>query len=232
MPKAQLSVLQLACKQTRANSTVSKPIASQIIEQCSGNDSYSRLAMHTLEGEAKLIAKTVQYGRFKRKAICFQYGDGSFAATIPITSAKLWPQARPRLCSKCKSACNRPKNLATLRASIAEQIVDYKTEVKAELMLLAGQERTVQVAEAINRLTHCAISGAKLQAGQVHVDHAYPFSKLVTDWLQLQPAVCLCKTKLWLKRYALFVEQWKIWHKHNAVLQLTSAKSNLQKGAR
>lgn len=222
--------LSIAIANTRAGQPVAKQYAEPILALCLQHSSFATLAEHCGTGEARLIAKRVKLGPRTMKAICFAY-KGSI---VPITKAKLMSRPRTRPCKHCKAMqCHRNTNLAKMREAIAEQIVAHKQKVRDELVALGNkQERSAADLSRIRELTHCPLTGKRLLAGEVHVDHAFPFSKLIVAWLEQNEGITLCETKLWLKRNAQLMTSWAEYHRANAVLQLVNGKANLSKGAK
>lgn len=224
---AKQTSIDKAIKATRMNSEVPKAEATAVLGEMAKRRGFMALAKKVRNGEAKLMAKRVIIANFPRKYICVCFDK----TKVPITKAKLYGNKKVRACKHCnRTNCHRSKSLSTLRKSIAIQISEYKQEVKQKAMSLASNNTPAAKIE-LHSLTHCAISGIPLAAGQVHVDHVYPFSYMVDDWLSQNnyEQTFLCNNKLWVKANRSVTDNWFAYHKENAMLQLVSAKANLKK---
>ena len=83
----------------------------------------------------------------------------------------------------------------------------------------------------------CPISGDFIEAAMFHIDHKYPFKNMVQEWcrdehIDLENVDVYCRgTKCYFRDTDL-AERWFDYHMINAQLQVLSAKSNLEKGAK
>lgn len=224
-----MTALDNALKATRLHSQVPKQQAQALLAEMMSNSSYAKLAKKVQDNEAQLVAKNCIVHTYTRKYICVVYGE----TKVMVTKNKLYAKKRVRKCKHCgQLECHRSKNLSTMRKSVKSQMESYRAHVKKKVRkLMAIEPRTPRIARAIIELTHCPLTNRPLGAGQTHVDHAIPFSKLAEFWLD-EAELDLCHNKLWVKRNAIMLANWQNFHKYHAVLQLTYGKANLRKGAK
>lgn len=131
---------------------------------------------------------------------------------IPLTATKVFAT------KGITNTSNKKKRvLAAMRACIKPQIDNYKAQI-------------------IYPVT-CPLSGKILRDGngkRAHVDHKWPFSRLVQQWLDLEN---LTFEEIELNRAGEFKDRslqvkWYNYHNAEAVLQLVDKEHNLKKGAR
>lgn len=194
----------------RVGSFVPEELTKLILQECS-NTSLQSLASKC----SKLKLAKVAIGGRTRKYVCFWHKGKA----IPITKSRLYAKARKRPCKHCgELICKRSQVLKAFRDTIAPQIKEFK-------------DSTHQLQ------TRCAISNCPLALcpGGWHVDHVYPFSKLVEDFM-LEQELELCHIPLsgrgQKKKLPTFIaESWSQYHKDKAVLQGLCKRQNLKKSA-
>jgi hypothetical protein len=176
-----------------------------------------------LEVRSLIIAG--QKGRY----ICFSGQE------YPITQVKLYPRKKQSaVCKHCGLAsCKRAKVIAAFRLSIKEQIEEFREEIKAKVNSLLATD-VIKDQIAARKLLSCPLTGKFLGTAKTHVDHVKPFKQLLEDFCS-EYNLKLCCVKL--NRKGMFADtalqaSWQSWHKEKAILQITSAKGNLQKGSR
>jgi hypothetical protein len=133
---------------------------------------------------------------------------------VPITATKVFA---PKAGGKTIQGSKKKRVLAEMRVLIKPQIDLFKAEV---------------VLPAV-----CPLSGKSLKTlngKHVHVDHIYPFSKLVEEWFALEN---LTFEQIDLDRAGQFKDRslgqkWFSYHKSRAKLQLVDKISNLKKGSK
>lgn len=124
---------------------------------------------------------------------------------------KLYPKAL--LPDPCK--INRNNVLKALRAIIKPQISEFRKNIHTPKSAHTGQ----------------------LINGTYHVDHVYPFIRLVEDWargkgLDLETVGVKCKGVVCKLADSLLAEDWFNYHMLNAKLQVLDCAENKSKGSR
>lgn len=120
---------------------------------------------------------------------------------------------------------DRKNVIAALRQLINPQIKTYKDSVRRQLNGPMGHK------------LRCALTGDHICMGEYHIDHRYPFKNLVEDWCRqvgkdLEHIDVVCRgTKCYLKDNQL-AESFYDYHMMHAQLQVTTAKANMEKGAK
>lgn len=120
---------------------------------------------------------------------------------------------------------DRKNVIAALRQLINPQIKTYKDSVRRQLNGPMGHK------------VRCSLTGEHICMGEYHIDHKYPFKNLVEDWCRqvgkdLEHIDVVCRgTKCYLKDNQL-AESFYDYHMMNAQLQVTTARANMQKGAK
>lgn len=134
--------------------------------------------------------------------------------SIPLPIGKLRGKTKP-------PPTNRAKVSQCCRDLIIEQIAAFRREFWPN-----------------NLSPICPLSGRRLTPQASHVDHVYPFIKLVEDWARInQVDIETVTVKLSRKLGRLTMgdkldSSWREYHFRYAKLQMLSPKANLQKGAK
>ena len=241
--KQALSAIGYAMTDTRLNASVAPKHTEALLIALADLPKYAKLCEQVKLGEAEFAISMMPFGPRKLRSLVIRRpGKPSIAITksavqCAIANGEAKPRSR-KACAYCGSTkgCAKGEVLSAMRGLIAYQIAEFKQGVKRRIAELYADGSAGAAAEAM-RLSKCALSNKPLHLAKVHVDHVYPFSKLSLDWANEQKLV-LCQQKLagrgLIKVFASnkLNESWKTYHAKHAQLQLTSAKSNMQKGAK
>ena len=134
---------------------------------------------------------------------------------------ELFPRAKP--VPEYKQ--NKKEALVAMRQIIEPQIVSYRKSVLRQLQGPLGHK------------IKCAMSGQAINAGEFHIDHKYPFKKIVEEFcrdykIDLENVDVYCRgTKCYL-RDTQIAEAFFDYHMMNSTLQVLSAVENLKKGSK
>ena len=91
---------------------------------------------------------------------------GRFEHFVLVLNGKI-PLTKKKVFSPAKKTSYRNVVLSALRADIAHQILNFRAKTKFP--------------------QKCYLSGRNLRSwSETHIDHYYPFSKIVDDWLKLE----------------------------------------------
>lgn len=169
---------------------------------------------HITESDYEITVKLIPIKNVKKiRMICGVRKQDEFI--IPIPKSKLLSQLFPKKISKPN------KFSALLKASrniIKPQIDSFR--------------------ESISLPTICPLSGKKLTHwGMIHIDHLYPLSSLLKDWLNENNLTPEDITLKGTKNAKVFKDEnyyksWFDYHLNNAFLQPVFKSANLSKGNR
>ena len=117
---------------------------------------------------------------------------------------------------------NKKDALVAMRQIVQPQIMTFRHSVLRQLK---------------KKPLKCPISGDFIEKAMFHIDHRYPFKNLVQEWcrdehVDLESVDVYCRGVKCYFRDTDLAERWFDYHMINAQLQVLSAKSNLEKGAK
>lgn len=214
--------IQLAIKETKANSKVKSPLHEQILSGLSDNPQYKKLVQRVKNGEAILIAKQHKYysSPKKIKVLGFKYCDTN--KFVPIVKSKL-----------TKSKTSRAKIIAAFRKAVKPQIKQFREDRKNKIVAMMESGIPSEIQEAY-KMGFCPLSGKRLMGRKNHVDHVYPFSRLLKDFCKLEE---LSLPEVKLNRQGEIKDRelkakWETYHLEHATLQLVNGEANMAKGAK
>lgn len=179
------------------------------------------------------MIKPVGHRRVRMLHLC--YAKGEDVGAIPLPLGKLEQKLKARA-SRAKSSSERNKVLAACRAIIQPQIGLFRDEFWAEHF--AKVQLAVERGDEAPKYPRCPLSGKSLWSNKAHVDHVYPFVRMVEDWLaesELKPEQIQCVNSRKLKRMTMgptLDQSWYDYHAAKAELRLVEARANMSKGAK
>lgn len=148
------------------------------------------------------------------KKVGLRYAKYLLLDDVPVTKNKLFAPKKDKKTDKQKDA----PIVKALRLEIREQLLSYRWEAHDENL-------------------HCPGCDCLLHALNISVDHKYPFSAILRDWLE-ETGLTLKKIKLVgrgntkkIKDPAI-AESWKHFHKQKATYSLLCRSCNSSKGAK
>lgn len=217
----------------RTNQQLLATDASVVRQNVLDSSAFSQTVKDRADGSEWYTVRPVGYRKTKMLHIC--YAKDLETGAVPLALGKLEARLSNRKSTK-KSTPIRNKVLGACRAIIGPQILDYRTSFWAAHFKLVRAQ--VAAKEPISGYPRCEVSGKSLWSNKTHVDHVYPFVRMVNDWLaeiSLDFGQINCVASRKLKRLSMgedLDKSWADYHAKHAKLRLIEAKANMSKGAK
>lgn len=216
-------------KQYRPGAMLSSADSATVRAEVLASVAFSdRVKAHADGNEWYCIRKIGQYGT-KTLHLCWPGG------AVPLPLGKLDKKTETKPSKRRRSTDARDKVLAACRAVIQDQIEDFRSEFWKQHF--DKVQKAAADGEPIPKYPRCELSGKSLWSNKTHVDHVYPFVRMVDDWLASIGKSfddIAVKQSRKLKRLTMgeYDESWWTYHKDFAKLRLVEARANMSKGAK
>lgn len=184
-----------------------------ILDACSKLDRFKKILDR---GKVELLVTNKSFNGKRVKGLVLVTPNSKYH--VWVSKSKVVGVLFPKALSPDISKVNRKNVLKALRGIIEPQIKQFRDSVKGQTVVKS------------------AVSG-KPVLGAYHVDHVYPFIRLVEEWCReneydLETIEVACRGVCCKLKDSSIAESWFDYHLLNAKLQVLDASENTKKGSR